>query len=154
VARGLPTGRALFECQICLRARYSTHMSGNHTPGPTILACPDARVAIRSVDGRTVHFHREASPECAHCDIGADTTDAKFLRFVLLKSHDSRAIGLEILCLGSQLSVRPREEEGFADQFVEGVDVGAQLRGTNPHFTINDVRIRCPNEHRLHDSSI
>ena len=57
------------------------------------------------------------------------------------EAHGTRTVCLEVLGLGSELAVRPCEEQLVGDQAVERHDVGVELRDANPRLERDNLGV-------------
>src|SRR3982751_4643754 len=108
--------------------RDLAHLPAHDSPWTFTLPRPHARVAKGAAMDTSAHLHHKPRAERRDCDVGAHPPDAQLLRIMGMKSNDARPVRLEVLRLGSELSVGSGEEQVEVDQPVERADIRIELR--------------------------
>ena len=116
-------------------------MPGDDTPWSASLTGPHPRVAIGPRHSRTANSDLETGTKGGDVDVLAHPTDPQFLGLVLEQANGARSVGLEILRLGRELSVRPGEQEFVGDEPVQGSDVGTELCGAELFLQGDDLGV-------------
>ena len=129
-------------------------MTADDTPRPTVLACPDTRIAERSSNHSPSRLDRETRAQRDDGDIGADSTNAQLLRFVCAKTNRTCRMRVEVLSLRSDATIGASEQELVGNESIEGNDIRVQLRVANLCFALEDLRVARSEERRFHHRDV
>ena len=125
-------------------------MAAHHAPRSPVLSGPYASVAIGPAHDLATYFDLEPGTKCRHRDIRPHPPDAKLLRLVRSEAHHAGTMGVEILRLCAELTVRTGEEQLVGDEEIEDVNVRGELRCPDLRLERDDLGIRGATNRCLH----
>ena len=129
-------------------------MSADYAPRAPFLARPYSSVAISTSRDFPRNFHNQSRTERSDRDVLPNASNAQFLRFVRAKANNSRRVGIEILCFGSELTLRAGEQKAIGDQTIESRHVRRELRRAQLGLERSDFGVRVRVQHPFYSSGL